>query len=221
MSTDIEQYIRKRAKELGLSLSAVCKQAGISRQTLYGLSDKHPSIATVVALSNALHIHPLKIFQLLFDGVVLTRTVERDNLRGDKSAFARDVTFPDGELVFPNERFTKTWEMHNVGKVTWENRFLQCMDEEIVTFTRTGETLRLANNLIPTVTRVPVPFCAPGQTVQLSVELTAPDAPGTVLSYWKSVFEDGSLCFPEHRGLWVKVRVSTLATGAHADRSCG
>jgi hypothetical protein len=62
-----------------------------------------------------------------------------------------------------------------------------------------------------------VPTTAPGATLQLSMDFTAPQQPGTVLSYWKSVFADGALCFPDSAGLWVKVRVSTLTQGAYAE----
>ena len=58
------------------------------------------------------------------------------------------------------------------------------------------------------------PKIPPGAGVRLTVEFTAPKMVGTFISYWKSVFEDGSLCFPKAQGLSVKVRVTTLATGA-------
>ena len=85
------------------------------------------------------------------------------------------------------------------------------MDEEMVVYSRSGEILRLAQPLQPVVPQVPVPTTQPGETVQLSVEFTAPNSPGTVLSYWKMVFADGALCYPAARGVWVKVLVTALA----------
>lgn len=213
--------MRKRARELGLNLSVLCKQAGIGRQTLYDLAripDKLPSMHTVVALADVLQVHPLRILHLVFDAVPIKTAVKRAHQQSDLSAFVRDVTAPDGALMLPGQRFTKTWELQNAGRVPWEGRFLQCMDEEIVVATRTGEALHLADNLVPTSTRIPIPTTAPEATVQLSVEFTAPQSPGTVLSYWKSVFADGTLCFPDSVGVWAKVRVNTFTQGAFQQR---
>jgi hypothetical protein len=128
-----------------------------------------------------------------------------------------DVTFPDGALVLPNQRFTKVWELQNVGKVAWKNRYLQCMDEEIVVTARTGEVIELGQNLIPDTHRVAVPPTEAGDSVRISVNFTAPIQPMTVLSYWKSVYEDGTLCFPKSMGVWCKVRVTTLVSAATID----
>ena len=216
----LEEFVRSRAKDLALNLSEVCRQSGVSRQTLYSLSQpgKMPALPTIVALAEVLHTHPMRLLQIIFDHAPISRTVTRERARSDHSAFARDVSYPDGALVLPGQKFVKTWEVHNVGKIAWEGRFLQCMDEEIVVYSRTGETLALANNLVPTKNKIPVPFTKPGESAKMSVSFTAPDTLGTVLSYWKSVFADGSLCFPKARGLWCKVRVSTLATAAEEQR---
>lgn len=220
MQETLETYVRSRARALGLNLSEVCRRSNISRQTLYSLGrqSKLPALSTLVSLAEVLQVHPLRLLQLMFDGAPMHRAAMAEQLRDDRSAFGRDVTFPDGSLVLPHERFTKTWEMQNAGKVAWEGRFLQCMDEEIVVFARTGEQLTLANNLQPDAQRIAIPTTLPGETVTLSMTFTAPDTPGTVLSYWKSVFADGTLCFPQARGLWCKVRVTSLASVAQAAR---
>ena len=88
------------------------------------------------------------------------------------------------------------------------------MDEELFVYHRSGEQLHLALPLQPAVMRVAIPDTAPGESVQVSVHFTAPNSPGTVLSYWKSTHADGSLCYPSARGVWVKVLVSTLAATA-------
>ncbi len=221
MKKTLEAYIRARAQVLGLSLSETCRLAGISRQTLYALSqpNKLPSMQTVVSLANALQVHPLCLLQIIFQDVPMARPVVRQQHLDDRSAFARDISIPDGTLVRPHERFTKTWEVQNVGSVAWEGRYLQCVDDEVLVYGRSGEELTLAGNLQPAASRIPVSFTPPGGTVQLSVDFTAPDSPGTVLSYWKSVFEDGTPCFPSARGLWVKVRVCTFAASAYELRA--
>ena len=221
MKEPLDSYIRQRCTELDMTQSELSRLTGVSRQTLLSLAqvpDKMPSLQTLVGLAEALKVHPLRLVHLVIDAVPQHRTVAKQRSRNDQSVFVRDVTFEDGERVLSGQRFVKTWELQNVGKVPWEGRFLQCMDEEIVVYSRTGETLHLAHNLRPTHTRVPVPTTLPGDLVQVSVEFTAPDLPGTVLSYWKSTFTDGSLCFPKSRGVWVKVCVTSMAQGAHAER---
>ncbi len=216
MPESLDSYIRNRANALGLKLTEMCKLAKISRQSFYALNEmpeKLPDLKTIIRLADVLQVHPLRLLHLVFDKVPINKAAKRP-MRGDESAFIADVTYPDGTLVLPKQTFTKVWELQNVGKVAWENRFLQCMDDEIVVTTRTGEVLELGENLRPHSTKVPVPFTAAGDTVKISVRFTATKQPMTVLSYWKLVFEDGSLCFPTGVGVWCKVRVTTLVTSA-------
>ncbi len=214
MKETLSRYLRVRASALGLTLSDVCKQAGLSRQTLYSFDEiprKLPELKTLVALSGVLQVHPLRLLQLIFDEVPLHAATTRRHKRGDKSTFVRDVSIPDGTPVMPGERFVKTWESQNIGNVPWDGRFLQCIDEDIVVYQKSGERLNIAGRLTPQSERVAVPFTAPGAKVQISVEFVAPSSPGTLVSYWKTVFEDGKECFPNSLGLWVKVNVVSLA----------
>lgn len=216
MPETVESYMRARANELNFSLAEVCRRAGISRQTLYSLSQvpqKLPSLQTVVSLADVLQVHPMRLLQLIFDDLPVAQRLKQRQKRGDRSAFVQE-TIPDGTLVLFGEQFSKTWELQNVGRIPWEGRYLQCVDEDILVYNRTGGMLKIAENLVPQATRIPVPTTLPGEVVRLTVSFTAPAMPGTFLSYWKSVFEDGALCFPEAQGLSVKVRVNTMATGA-------
>jgi len=133
-----------RANELGLSLSEVCRQANISRQTLYSLElvpHRLPALQTVVALASVLAIHPQRLLQLVFDDLPIKQQLRLGHTRRDESAFVQE-SIPDGTLVFFHQRFTKTWELQNVGCVPWENRFLQCMDEQVVVVVRARERER-------------------------------------------------------------------------------
>ncbi len=220
MKETLDSYVRGRAKALGLTQTELCRQARISRQTLHSLSGEHqqlPTLQTLLALAKALQVHPLRLLQLLCDDhPELVAAPRHHRPRGDQSAFVRDVTYPDGELVLPGQHFVKTWEVQNVGQVVWEDRYLQCMDDEIVVYTRSGEQLLLAQSLKPKVSRIAVPTTPPGQSVQLSVAFTAPALPCTVMSYWKSFFADGTPCLPQASGLWVKVVVTSLAASSSA-----
>lgn len=221
MHSNIETFVRHRASKLGLSLAEVCRRTGISRQTLYDLGqvpNRLPALTTVVALAGVLEVHPMRLLQLMFDEVPMKRQV-REGDAADRSAFVGDVTLPDGAPVLAGSRFLKTWELQNVGTVPWRDRFLVCLDEEVVVYTRDGESLRVASGLAPDCARVPVPETPPGEKTCLDVWFTAPDTPGTVLSYWKMAYADGSLCFPDSRGLWAKLRVITPAKAAQNARA--
>ncbi|KAA3652311.1 MAG: helix-turn-helix domain-containing protein [Proteobacteria bacterium] len=216
MQSALDLYIRQRCRERGMSLAALCRQAGISRQTLYDLALNHgklPSLQTVVAVAGQLGVHPMRLLQLIFDAMPVDRE-SAGPLAGDRSAFVRDVNFPDGELVLPGQRFVKTWELQNVGVVPWVGRRLVCQDESLTVLFASGEQVELAPNLVPDAPACDVPETGPGDTVQLSMGFTAPSAPATVLSYWKMVNPDGGFSFPGARGVWVKIRVTSLASSA-------
>ena len=126
MPETVESYMRARANELNFSLAEVCRRAGISRQTLYSLSQvpqKLPSLQTVVSLADVLQVHPMRLLQLIFDDLPVAQRLKQRQKRGDRSAFVQE-TIPDGTLVLFGEQFSKTWELQNVGRIAWEGRYL-------------------------------------------------------------------------------------------------
>jgi Ig-like domain from next to BRCA1 gene len=208
-------YIRRRARQKGMSVSDVCKAAGRSRQTFYTLSEPRerlPDLETLVDFAVAIDVHPMRLVQLVFEdrqGMFCRRRERGSPL--DASQFVRDVTIPDGTLVMAGAHFVKTWEVQNAGKTVWDDRYLQCMDEELVVVSANdGAELSVSPRLVPEVGRIPVPCTPPGGVVELSVRFKAPPIPGTCVSYWKSVYASGELCFPEAVGLSVQVRVLAM-----------
>lgn len=212
------RYLRARTKERGISMAELARRAGKSRQTIHALSQagaRLPELQTLIDLGLVLGVHPLRLIHLVFEDVKLTRSQERSHaLRGDKSIFLSDVTIPDGTVVMAGSRFTKTWEVQNIGTVAWEGRELRCMDEEVLITTRQGEELRVSERLTPATTRIPVPVTPAGGIVQMSVDFTAPSLPCTCVSYWKSFFADGTPCFPESVGLTCRVRVLSMRSAS-------
>jgi len=116
---------------------------------------------------------------------------------GDASQFVRDVEGADGMVLAPNQRFTKVWEIQNVGSVVWEGRYLQ----------RLGAPE--GPGLIRSPTRVPIPTTRPGKVAQIRVEMEAPSTEGTTIARFKMVDRDGNLCFPNRypEGLFVTINV--------------
>jgi hypothetical protein len=89
----------------------------------------------------------------------------------DKAAFMADVTIPDGTTLAPGAAFTKTWRLKNVGTCTWTTSYA------LVFYF--GNTFGA-----PATISLPAAV-APGQTADLSINMTAPTAPGTYFSYWR------------------------------------
>ena len=93
----------------------------------------------------------------------------------DKVAFVSE-TIPDGTDYAPSAAFTKTWRVRNVGTCSWDSSYDIVFDH--------GDTLGA-----PAAIAFPG-VVAPGQEVDLSINMTAPAAPGTYSSFWK--FRNGS-----------------------------
>jgi len=81
------------------------------------------------------------------------------------AGFVKDVTIPDGTVFSPGAKFTKTWRLINQGTCTWTETY------ELV-FVKGNAMSAPASQKINKVVK-------PGETVDISVELTAPNAPGT------------------------------------------
>ena len=88
----------------------------------------------------------------------------------DEARYVADVTIEDGTLVQAGQPFTKTWRVRNSGTTAWGAGY------ELAFFD--GERLSAPP-------AVPLPAAAPGQTVDVSVVLTAPQAAGMLRSTWK------------------------------------
>ncbi len=84
--------------------------------------------------------------------------------------FITDVTYPDNTVVAAGDTFTKTWRLQNSGTCSWTTSYA-------VVFT-SGESMggpsvqALTGNVNP------------GQTVDISVGLTAPSTNGTHIGHW-------------------------------------
>jgi len=90
----------------------------------------------------------------------------------DRAELVADVTVPDGTNFGAGTAFTKTWRLKNVGTCTWTTAYKLVFAG--------GDSMGaspLAYNLPSSV--------APGATVDLSVNLTAPITAGHYIGYWR------------------------------------
>jgi len=88
----------------------------------------------------------------------------------DRAEFVRDVTFLDGSVIAPGATFTKIWRVKNSGACTWNSNYALVFVD--------GDALH-AYKIVPLSRNV-----YPGETVDLSVELTAPAKQGHYKSFW-------------------------------------
>ncbi len=110
----------------------------------------------------------------------------------NRAQFVRDVTVPDGTEFAPGTAFTKTWRLKNVGTCTWQNYSL-VFDH--------GDAMGGPPSQ-------PIPVVAPGQEVDISVDLVAPNSPGAYRGYWRLRDNQGRV-FGLTTGVpfWVDIKV--------------
>jgi hypothetical protein len=116
------------------------------------------------------------------------------------ASFVKDVTVPDGTTFAPGTAFTKSWRLRNAGSCTWDSGY------RLVFYK--GE------DLDGTTTRLPKTV-QPGQTVDVSVNLTAPDTTGTYQGFWMLRDVDGRFGIGSdgETPFWVKIRVKEVSSG--------
>lgn len=132
----------------------------------------------------------------------------------DAAQFVADVTVPDGMVVAPGAAFKKTWRLKNIGTCTWTTNY---------------SLVYASGEKMGTVTAVALPSnVAPGQTVDVSVDLTAPASAGKYRGNWQLANASGVKfgIGPSAQGVfWVEIVVSSGGTGSgvvynFADKAC-
>jgi hypothetical protein len=88
----------------------------------------------------------------------------------DRGDFVEDVTVPDGTTYSPGESFTKTWRLRNTGTCTWTTGYAIVFDHD--------------NNMGAPASVNFTGDVEPGETADISVAMTAPQAPGNYRGYW-------------------------------------
>ncbi|MCL5428767.1 MAG: NBR1-Ig-like domain-containing protein [Chloroflexi bacterium] len=88
----------------------------------------------------------------------------------NQAAFISDVTVKDGTKMSKGEDFTKTWRIKNTGTCTWDE------DYTVVFSSGTNLANKASYDLSEDV--------SPGETVNISIPMEAPDKNGTYTSNW-------------------------------------
>jgi hypothetical protein len=110
----------------------------------------------------------------------------------NKVTFVADVTIPDGSDIPLNGAFTKTWRLRNDGSCTWDSNYKLVF--------KSGDQMGgpASKSLIGG-------SVAPGQTFEVSVNLTAPNSAGSYQGFWH-IQEPGGGFFELSTGpFWVLI----------------
>ena len=88
----------------------------------------------------------------------------------DKAGFYGDVTVPDNTLFPKDTNFTKTWRFKNVGTCTWGDGY---------------ELVFARGHIMGGPPSSPLPHAAPGDIIDVSVDLKSPSDGGTYAGDWQ------------------------------------
>lgn len=114
----------------------------------------------------------------------------------NSAEFVRDVTIPDGEVVAPGASLTKTWGLDNSGTCTWDESYtLVFMEGDLAGAPR---TFPLSQTVVP------------GERLDLSIPIIAPQAPGDHYANWLLMDGSGKTFGVGPQGdwpIWVRVIV--------------
>lgn len=139
-------------------------------------------------------------FTLAFVFLILTVGAPSHNVAAqtctDSAQYVADVTIPDGTTFTGGTAFTKTWRLKNNGTCTWTTGYSLVFSS--------GEKMGGPDS-VPLASNV-----APGQTVDLSVNLTAPAAGGSYRGFWMLRNASGvnfGIGTPATKAFWVSINV--------------
>ncbi len=112
----------------------------------------------------------------------------------DKAHYISE-TYPDGSNVAPGVTFQKSWELQNSGTTTWTT------DYKLILVSSSSSSLG-SPDVIPLSKVV-----NPGETIDISVLLTAPQTPGQYKVTWRLQNPQGQTVSVDGYDLWVLVNV--------------
>lgn len=109
-----------------------------------------------------------------------------------------DVNVPDNTTVSPGQEFVKTWKIKNIGSCTWGEGY-----EMVFSYSSSPNDDPLNGVAQPLTAAI-----SPQQEVDVSVQFTAPDLPGTYFSVWTMQNSKGiPFLGNDNRALYVQILV--------------
>jgi len=129
--------------------------------------------------------------------VQVTPTITSTPIPCNKPKFQSE-TIPDGTEFDKGETFVKTWRIKNEGTCTWNTSY------KLVFVSGDKMGGPTSKNLTQEI--------RPGETADISVNLTAPSTNGEYKGYWKLESDEGE----QFGNYWVQIRVGPPAGGPFA-----
>jgi hypothetical protein len=117
----------------------------------------------------------------------------------DRAAFLEDITVPDGTIFEPGETFVKTWKLQNTGECVWNSGYAVVFDR--------GDAMGSPASFPLTSGEI-----QPGEKIDISVTLKAPDEPGEYRGDWKLRNAAGQIFGLGNSGtssFWVLIQVGS------------
>jgi photosystem II stability/assembly factor-like uncharacterized protein len=115
----------------------------------------------------------------------------------DKASFIADITVPDGTSFSPGAAFTKTWRLKNSGLCTWTTAY---------------KLMYYSGEQMGAPTAVNLPWTVyPGQTVDISVNMVAPNSAGQYRGFWILANANGTMFgigTSASNPIWVEIKVA-------------
>ncbi|NJN55760.1 MAG: hypothetical protein HC804_14040 [Anaerolineae bacterium] len=98
---------------------------------------------------------------------------------GKKSnaAFVADVTIPDDTRLTAGQKFAKTWRVRNTGETTWGSGY---------------SVVNVGGSQMGSGGKAPLPAAKPGETVDITVQMTAPSPPNVYYGDWRLADAQGN-----------------------------
>jgi len=113
----------------------------------------------------------------------------------NQASFVEDVSVPDGKSFQIGEHFTKTWRLKNVGSCAWTSGYQLVFDH--------GDKMSG-----PDSKQLTTGVINPGQNIDVSVDLVAPNTAGSYKGYWM-LREPGGAIFGLSTGaFWVDIKTA-------------
>lgn len=116
-------------------------------------------------------------------------------LHYNAARFIGDVTIPDGTILSPGQYFTKIWRIQNIGFCTWNKDYYLWLDH--------GDSMGANTASLPY-------SVAPGEVVEIAVDMVAPERTGSYKGYWNIVDSYGAMFGFGPKGdrlIWVQIFV--------------
>lgn len=116
----------------------------------------------------------------------------------DGMAYVADLNYDDGNmtappLLQPGQQFQKSWRLKNAGNCDWGADYLFTYANGNTPAARMGGQTQVLGRPVQ-----------PGETVDITVDLTAPQAPGTYQGFWHMANAAGT---PFGERVWVGIRL--------------